>query len=524
MTVKTRRKRKKLPLAKRIPDPPKKPSNLTEEEKEARRQRLMLASAAQLKRQILAARESPEAFAEFVLRDPKGQRIVLEWFHREWIELLLNERRVQIEAPKAHGKTSTLLGLICWLIGVNPDIRIKLFAQSEEKARDRLSVTSDILTRSKLYKLVFPHIRPSPSGPWHRSAITVERSISDKEPTLEASGIMGSVEGGRADLIVLDDVSDFRTAIIYPQHREAIKKKVYAEVLPMLDEGGRAVSIATPHHQGDVVASLRKNREWLGKVYCVGSGKDVFAPLWPKKWPRKALIALRNEIGPTEYDRAYRCIPVSGESQIIRSELIRYYTAEMMRDPWALLCLQAYDLAGTVKRRSSYFACVTFLYDPIKNLVFVADAWHDKLAFVEQAQAIVREAAKWQPDRIVIEETGYQSALRSYLNEVVEEPLPIFPITPGSKSKELRLTETLPMFENEKIWFNPALDPVLDPNRSTRGDLIGQLLDFTQASDQDLGDAFAHGIAGLRSLRAAQDDGGGSWDTGEGMISRVSVL
>jgi phage terminase large subunit-like protein len=332
------------------------------------------------------------------------------------------------------------------------------------------------------------------------------------------------VEGGRADLIVLDDVSDFRTSIIYPQHREAIKKKIYAEVLPMLDEGGRAISIATPHHQGDVVASLRKNRQWLGRVYSVGNDKDIYSPLWPKKWPRKALIALRSEIGATEYDRAYRCIPVSGESQIVRQEHIRYYTAEMMPDPWALLCLQAYDLAGTVKRRSSYFACVIFLYDPVKNLVFVVDAWHDKLAFVDQAKAIIREAAKWQPDRIVIEETGYQSALRGYLNEVMEIPLPIFPITPGSKSKELRLTETLPMFESERIWFNPSLDSALNPGRMNTGDLIGQLLDFTQASDQDLGDAFAHGITGLRAMRAAGDDGGGSWDTGDGMITRVSVL
>lgn len=519
------KKSKKPPLAKRIPPPPKNKGklNLSEEEKERRRAQLMAVAAAKLKTKILEARADPGKFIELVFRDQKGEKLKLQSFHWDWLAILQKHRRVQIEAARSHGKTTIVLGYILWCIGNDPSIRIKLFTQSEEKARERLTVIGDMITTNKLVKLVFPDLRPAKRGVWHKTAIQVERAaVGSKDPTLEASGIMGSVEGGRADLIVFDDICDFRTSIVYPQHREAIKKKVYAEIMPMLEEDGSAVSIATPHHEMDAVASLRNNREWKSYVFAVGAPDDPFLPLWPSRWPRKALEKLRNEIGPIEYDRAYRCKSVSSATQIVQPEHIQFYTAEMLPDPWGLICIQAYDLAGTTKKKSSYFACVTILYDSEANVIYVADAYHAKLSFADQAAAIVAGAAKWQPDRIVIEQTGYQSALREYLLELAEEPLPIVAMTPGSKSKELRLTETLPMFEAGRIFFNPSLDPGPNPDRSVKGDIIGQLLDFAQAQDQDMGDAFAYGVKMCRAFRLEEDDD--DWAGGDGVSTRMSII
>jgi phage terminase large subunit-like protein len=513
----------KLQLAPETPQ--KRPDgrkNLSAAEKEKRRARLLLASTARLKKAILKARSNPADFIEFALRTPKGEKIKLEPFHREWLEMFTTCRRVQIEAAKSHGKTTNLIGFCLWLIGTNPEIRIKLFAQSEDKARERLSVLSSMIESNKLVKLVFPHLKPNKRGPWHKHAIQVERASSDKEPTVEASGIMGSVEGGRADLVVLDDVCDFRTSLVYPQHRQAIKNKIYAEILPMLEEDGRAISIATPHHELDAVASLRKNPQWRSEVYAVGTDEDPCLPLWPSRWSRSALEKLREEVGPLEYDRAYRCKAISSAIQIVKPEHIQYYTAEMMPDPWQLICVQAYDVALTQKRKSSYFACVTLLYDPDKNRVFVADAWHERMGFTEQAQAIVAEAGKWQPNRIVIEETGYQGALREYLMELTKEPLPIYPMSPGSQSKELRLMETLPMFEAERIFFNPRLDSKLHLDIASRGDIVGQLLAFMTSADKDLGDAFAYGVKALRDYKNETDDD--DWYDGDGVSTRMSII
>jgi phage terminase large subunit-like protein len=229
------------------------------------------------------------------------------------------------------------------------------------------------------------------------------------------------------------------------------------------------------------------------------------------------------EIGPMEYDRGFRCIETSSAIMLVRRELIQYYDAELLGDPWRLICIQSYDLAITQKTESSFFAAVTLLYDPDRNYVFVADAWNAKLGFVEQAQAIVREASKWKPERILVEETGYQSALREYLFEIAREPLPIFPVKPGNKSKELRLTETVPMFEAGRIFFNPSLDPTANVDRPGLGDIVSQIVNFVTMKDKDLADAFAYGVLALRNYQKQEDDD--EWENGgEGVAARMTIL
>jgi hypothetical protein len=493
------------------------------------REELLLMAMARIKLRIMAAREDPVEFISFVLRSPKGETLVSQDFHRKWLELFATGRRVQIEAAKSHGKTTSLLGLILWLIGRNPDIRIKLFAQSEEKARERISVVANTIISSKLYQLVFPHIKKSsnPQDPWHKTGITIERNIKDPNATLEGSGITGSVEGGRADLVVLDDVCDHRSSMMYPLHRAAIVKKCYAEVLPMLESDGRAISIATPHHDADLVASLRRNPEWDAHIYAVGGTKengedDPFQPLWPDRWSRESLEKLMSEVGVTEYNRAYRCQAQATKIEIIKPEHIVYYDRNMLGDPWNLICLQGYDLAITDKKGASFFACVTLLYNAVDDLVFVADAWQDRLDFAAQAQSIVQQAATWNPDRIILEETGYQRALREYLQDIARSTLPLWPVSPGNKSKELRLTETLPLFETDRIFFNPSLKPD-STEVQRRGDLVTQLINFTMSTEQDLGDAFAHVVNGTRAFREAYEEGV-DWRAGGGVSTRLSIL
>lgn len=418
--------------------------------------------------------------------------------------------------------TTILLGFTIWAIGSNPDIRIKFFAQSETKIKERLNVITTMIETNKLVKLVFPHLLPDPKGPWTNVAIQVQRNITDKDATISASGIMGSVEGGRADLVLLDDISDHRNALLFPQHREAIKRKVYAEILAMLEEDGRAISIATPHHRSDVVASLEANPEWENRRYPVGTTEDAFVPLWPDRWPREALEKLRREIGNIEYDRAYRLKAVSLSSQIVKPEYIQYYTTDMLGDPWRLMCVKAYDLAISQAKGSSYFASVTLLYDPDNSNIYIADAWRDKLGFTEQAKAIIAEANAWQPQMIVVEVTGYQGALKEYLLELADRPLPVIPVSPGSKSKEARLMETTPVFEAGRIYFNPRLDPRANPDVTERGDIITCLLEFNVTQDKDLGDAFAYGVQVLRSYKLQDDED--DWSSGDGLSSRVSIL
>jgi phage terminase large subunit-like protein len=470
---------------------------------------------------IEKAREDPADFIEFVWRTPQGEPIKLEPFHREWLSHFQSSRRVQIEAARAHGKTTIVLAYVVWRIGRDPSIRIKLFTQSERRARERLFEVSEAILKNELIKLVFPDLAKSKAGIWSKTAITTERAMAFKDPTLEAAGIMSSVEGARADLIIFDDICDVRNSIMFPQFRETIKTKIYGELMPLLEEGGAAMSIATPHHRADAVASLRVNPEWDSYIYPVGTPEDPFVPLWPGRWPRKALKRLRGEIGGTEYNRAYRCIAISKETVPIQGEWIQFYNNELLGDPWDLICVQAYDLAIAQHKKADFFACVTLLYDPKRNFIFVADAWHDKLSFADQAKSIEQGARRWQPQKIAIEETGYQGALRSYLLDMTESPLPVYPVKPRG-SKERRLIEITPLFEDGRVFFNPKLDPQSNMDIDARGDIISELLSFPLGVHDDLVDSFVHGCLSLMQYREAAEEE--DWIDGDGVNSRLSFI
>lgn len=433
--------------------------------------------------------------------------------------------------------TTNVIGYLAWKIGKNPGIRAKLFTQSAAKARQRLQVISTVVQHNKYYHLVFPDVRRDKDGPWHKTGIQVVRDNQDeKEPTLEAMGIMGSVEGGRADLVLFDDISDYRNSLLYPQIRDSLKNKVFAEILPMLDVGGRAISIATPHHQLDIIAALRHNKQWESYQFPVGKGDDPFHPLWPDVITREILQAKCEEVGLTEYNRAYRLKEIQLGQQMIKPNFIKYYTAQDLGNPYHHICVQAYDLAATMNKSSSYFTGCTLLYDKRRDLVFVADAWRDKIEVMDQASVVIRDYMKWDASLVLLEETGYQSALRKIILErltLMDGSSPaqglqhvLRGISPGSKSKELRLMETLPMFETNKIMFNPRLDPTIGIELSLRGDLVSQLVNFAGEKDKDMADAFAHAIKGVQSFRREtdQEENEDEWDSGDGMETRLLLV
>ena len=448
------------------------------------------------------------------------------------------ENPVYIGEISISHNTTNVIGYLAWEIGTNPKIRSKLFTQSAAKARQRLQVISTVIQHNKYFHLVFPDCKRDRNGPWHKTGIQIVRDNKDeKEPTLEAMGIMGSVEGGRADLVLFDDISDYRSSLLYPQIRESLKNKVFAEILPMLDVGGRAISIATPHHQLDIIAALRKNKQWESYLFPVGKGDDLFHPLWPEVITREVLKAKCEEVGLTEYNRAYRLMEIQLGQQLIKPHHIKYYTAQDLGNPYEHICVQAYDLAATLNRGSSFFAGATFLFDKRRDLTFVVDAWRDKIELNDQANAVIRDYVKWDSSLVLLEETGYQSALRKYILERLDLMDGTHPaqglrhvirgISPGSKSKELRLMETLSLFDAGRILFNPRLDPDVGFELSMRGDLVSQLLNFASGKDADMADAFAHGIKGVHSFRRAADedeDDEHEWDSGEGMETRLLLV
>ena len=314
---------------------------------------------------------------------------------------------------------------------------------------------------------------------------------------------------------------DYRNTVFYPAMREVIKQKFTGEWLGCLEPGGRVWYIANPMHKADTTSYLSQTAGWTQhEVFC-GKDDDPYAPVWPERQPRDFLIQKAAELGQTEYNRAYRGITLDSDLATIKPEWIHFYDAEMLGNPDQLICVQAYDLAIAQKKKSDFFAGVTLLYSQKQHRIFVADAFRDKLSFSEQAMRIVENAQRWRAEQIGIETVGYQDALAQYLTERTVVPLPIIPL-PARTSKERRLAEVSPLFEEGRIYFNPRLDAVRNPRVSERGDLLQELLDFPLGVHDDQVDALVHAISLLRYYKRDPEDG--EFLEGEGMRTRVSFI
>jgi hypothetical protein len=155
-----------------------------------------------------AARQDPAAFASYVMRDERtGWPVELAPVHLEWHDLFDREHRLVLWSHIESGKTQTLIGRVLWALGSDPSTRVGLVSNTATQAEKLLRSVARYIETSAELQQVFPHLRRADQ--WTTTAITVERPVVSKDPSVQAFGVHGAVLGARLDLLILDDVLDY---------------------------------------------------------------------------------------------------------------------------------------------------------------------------------------------------------------------------------------------------------------------------------------------------------------------------
>jgi phage terminase large subunit-like protein len=255
---------------------------------------------------------------------------------------------------------------------------------------------------------------------------------------------------------------------------------------------------------------------------------DKFTPIWEYKFDRKALIDLHRILGPAEYARAYLCQALTGDTVPIQAQWIKYYTAHVLGDPFRLQCLNIYDLAIEQTAAADYFAFASILFDPERNYVFVADAWHDRLSFRGQSNSVISNAKIWYPQDIIIERGGYQGSLESYLVEDTTISLPIYPFHNRNRNKERRAIEVQPFFERGLVWFHPKFNPARNPEIALTAPIIDEITSFPFGKNDDLLDVIVMGLLTILEMNPDmfKDDNDDEvpFETGNNIQMRMTVI
>lgn len=406
------------------------------------------------------ARNDVDYFVEYVFGVRQAP------FHREWQRAMGEHQRVLIVSPRDHGKSVQAIARVLWELGRNPELRIKLVAQSDAKAIERLYQIRDMIERSRELHAVFPRLRPAQLTEWTKTRIVVQRRCFTKDASIEAVGITSSSTGGRADLIVYDDVVDLKNAIQMPALRETVKQAFRAVWSNMLEPGGRAVFLATLWHQSDLTHELLVNPEWRTLRFDIGGPGDPYLPLWPAKWPREALMAREREIGTREFARAFRNQALSDDEALVpRAVMERCMCPALkvsdVRPEWPKYV--GVDLAIGQSNSACYTVIFTIAVDD-RGRRWVVDIRRGRFTSPETARQVIEVAAQHKPNVIMVENNGVQEGIIQWIREVGGESLPIQSFTTGANKRALDIGLPSLRVEMENgAWICPTGDMLHEP-------------------------------------------------------------
>lgn len=330
--------------------------------------------------------------------------------------------------------------------------------------------------------------------------IVVKRDHIMRDASVEALGVLSTATGGRADLLLADDVVGRRNSIEQPKLRETVKSAWDSDWSNLLEPQGESIWISTPWHVQDCTHKLIANPAYHVFRRPVGTETDPLAPLWPEKWSREALAARRAKIGEMEFNRGFRLIALSGEFALVPPNWITYW--EEQPNVETLFIFIAFDVSSGESR--DFFSAVVLGVHPTDARIFVLEAWHAKLTFLARADAIVRMHARWLPNMMGVEQETMKS-LGQYLSSTTL--LNIVALRP-TLPKAVRLLAVTPYLQRGQVIFNPILRPSSIGDRESHGDLVTELLDFPLGANDDLVDAFVHAMALATTYGISQADDG----------------
>ena len=369
------------------------------------------------------SRRDVNVFCEFVMQDPSGRPWRQASFHREWQDSLplQGPARLEIVAPRESAKTTQMSDArVLWELGRNPNLRIKIVTSTDDLAADIVSAIAGQIARNPRVRSVFPGLRPASPSLWPRPGarsdrLVVARSTQQKDPSVSGHGVLSAGTGGRADLIIFDDVVDYRNSVASAALRGRVAEAALEVWINQLTPTGRAVYVATVWHEDDLTMQLKTNPEW--QVWWRPARDEVTGEvLWPERWDAEALAAREREIGPRAFARQYMLQPLSDEERTFPEGVLAAcrddgYVPGHIEVPqeWPRYC--GVDLAASLGQRSSWTVMITVAVDPKSKRRYPLEIIRKRQHFPATIEMIRNQWHRWNPKLIHCESNAYQAAV-----------------------------------------------------------------------------------------------------------------
>lgn len=383
-----------------------------------------------------------------------------------------------ILAPIGFGKTTSILDRMLEAICNNRNIRILYAARTYSLAKSKVAWMSRQLRNNQRIQRDYGEFYDKENA-WTGEAFTVIRETDKVDPTVHAVGLHQSIEGGRFDLGVLDDVIDIRSFSSETERenvwewynltfRGRIDPHMDSEEKPIWIIGGR-------WHPLDLYSQVMEASNIPYSVYTCWKTPEEES-WWPEQYTTGFLLKEKNA-NPL-YAMKYLNNPEAVVGGRFRPDMIQYYNTA----PQGLNVYQGWDLAISEKQTADYTVCMTIGIDHNKD-IYILHIYRDRVSFPDQVRMVKLLNKTWHPLSVGIEDVAYQRALPQQVLREAVIPIDDLANHKVTGPKDVRLLSLVPYFANKKIWIKKDMQ-----------DLVVELLSYPGGRNDDQLDALWHAL------------------------------
>jgi len=415
---------------------------------------------------IERARRDPVYFGHYCFRNERGEPwIIGDPLHYEW------QRFIPLKGPwqgvilgfRESMKTSQIgFCRVLWELGHNPNLRVKYVTCNDDKARDHLRWVKENIESNERLHAVFPDLRPGSKRDWLANKIV----IASREPglvrdvSLEVSGITSNASGGRADLMIFDDIIDYKTVIMQPRMHEAIVGHFRNTWLAQGAAGRRIVVIGIPTTSDDLLAQLAQDPAWhtFAKPAYIEHPDGTLEATFPQYWPLERLLEQRAAIGDRAFRRQFLLQAISPDERYFSQEginrcLCNWEIGANVNPDWPRY--GGVDIAQSLKKKASYTVIFIIAVEPGTGRRHPVEILRAKLRPGEVKQAVVQLARQHNVQRMLVENNAMQEAVVQWCQEMAAD-IPVYGHFTGSNKwdPEVGVPRLVSQIENG-AWVIP---------------------------------------------------------------------
>lgn len=264
----------------------------------------------------------PESFRgqKFMMADGKKHPFTLSKIHYIWADLVQNNPRICILAPRAHLKSTILTQAFgFWnIFKADKNVEGVVVSYKEDLAKKHVSMIKDFV-RDNPYCRFWTDRKHVSDG-----VIDYDVKFAEHEKPFQCSvdpyGIMSAMRGRHPNFVICDDIlSDFSNPLEPTEIRHI--DQIYRSVIEsMPDESEPLVLVGTPQSFEDTLYRLRYNSEYVWARFPaeISEGQT----LWPEKFDWSRLRRTENRIHSDAYRVEYLLEPAMAVNSFLSQEAI----------------------------------------------------------------------------------------------------------------------------------------------------------------------------------------------------------